>query len=394
MDAVLRASTQLAGQQRGSDDLVHSFLHLLQKTTGMDRALLLLAGEHGIEVSAGVSGGALTDNAAESYSTHIARYVSRTGEQVARQAPAEDPRFQSCPYLAARRPQSVMCMPLVRGATLIGAVYLESARSSIVLAREQTPAVQALVPAHRRRLRIVPATPVGMQEQDGQIRKASYDLAALERVKSHLAKFVPNRVKELIETEPDRLTEESAPTDVSVLFLDIVGYTRLSETLASNDLEDLLETYFSAYAQDIHANGGDISEVLGDGLLVLFHDADPGAHAQAATRAALAMMETTALVNRRTEQRWPPIEVHVGINSGLVALGFTRLQGVSGDRWTYSATGSATNIAARIAALASDGEVLVGEATAQRIRPDFALVPLGPQNLKNVSKPVEVFRVR
>jgi class 3 adenylate cyclase len=77
-----------------------------------------------------------------------------------------------------------------------------------------------------------------------------------------------------------------------------------------------------------------------------------------------------------------------------VALGFTRLQGVSGDRWTYSATGSATNIAARIAALASDGEVLVGEATAQRIRPDFALVPLGPQNLKNVSKPVEVFRVR
>jgi predicted ATPase/class 3 adenylate cyclase len=393
VDAVLRASTQLAGEQRGSDDLVHSFLHLLQKTTGMDRALLLLAGEHGIEVGAGVSGGALTDNAAESYSTHIARYVSRTGEQVARQAPAEDPRFQSCPYLAARRPQSVMCMPLVRGATLIGAVYLESARSSIVLAREQTPAVQALC-QHIAVAYESSRDARRLQEQDGQIRKASYDLAALERVKSHLAKFVPNRVKELIETEPDRLTEESAPTDISVLFLDIVGYTRLSETLASNDLEDLLETYFSAYAQDIHANGGDISEVLGDGLLVLFHDADPGAHAQAATRAALAMMETTALVNRRTEQRWPPIEVHVGINSGLVALGFTRLQGVSGDRWTYSATGSATNIAARIAALASDGEVLVGEATAQRIRPDFALVPLGPQNLKNVSKPVEVFRVR
>ncbi|GAG04348.1 unnamed protein product, partial [marine sediment metagenome] len=62
-------------------------------------------------------------------------------------------------------------------------------------------------------------------------------------------------------------------------------------------------------------------------------------------------------------------------------------------RWTYTARGLVTNVAARIGAQASNGQVFLSKATAGRVKDQFSLTPLGKFNLKNVSEEVEIFEV-
>ncbi|MBI4640273.1 MAG: adenylate/guanylate cyclase domain-containing protein [Candidatus Tectomicrobia bacterium] len=88
-----------------------------------------------------------------------------------------------------------------------------------------------------------------------------------------------------------------------------------------------------------------------------------------------------------------PITVNIGINSGLASVGSTRFEGVSGTRWTYTATGSVTNLAARIGKVATQGEILIGEETAKRVEEHFPLQPIGERSLKNVSEQVPIYQV-
>ena len=83
-----------------------------------------------------------------------------------------------------------------------------------------------------------------------------------------------------------------------------------------------------------------------------------------------------------------------GINTGPALLGATKMEGRAGTRWTYTASGLTTNIAARLAALAKGGEIVVSEETRARLDPDVAAEDLGIQPLKNVERPVRAFRLR
>ena len=76
-----------------------------------------------------------------------------------------------------------------------------------------------------------------------------------------------------------------------------------------------------------------------------------------------------------------------------VAVGSTKFEGATGTRWTFTATGPTTNLAARIGALASGGTIYVGETTAQRLAQSFELRDLGPQPFKNMREPVIVYEI-
>jgi class 3 adenylate cyclase len=91
--------------------------------------------------------------------------------------------------------------------------------------------------------------------------------------------------------------------------------------------------------------------------------------------------------------QFPPIAVNIGINSGLALVGATRLQGVGDARFTFTATGSVTNVAARLGAFATGGSVVLSQATALRLGQAFPLEALGALQLKNVSEPVQAWRL-
>jgi len=219
-------------------------------------------------------------------------------------------------------------------------------------------------------------------------------LELLEQLKGELSKFVPEAVKRLLEQNPNATELEKRNVEVSVLFLDIAGYTKLSEQLEPKRLNQLVQTYFSSFLELIHGQHGDINETAGDGLMVIFQ-AQPSAgdHALNATRAAFAIRQRTEQLNEEYGGVFPPVGLHMGVNSGEALVGATKIGAGASQRWTFTATGPTTNIAARFAGSAQTGEIIVGPPTADRIRSHFVLESLGERTFKNVSQPIRVFRV-
>lgn len=226
------------------------------------------------------------------------------------------------------------------------------------------------------------------------LRESRQRLEVLEQIKGELSKFVPEAVKQLLERDPNATELEKRAVEVSVLFLDIAGYTRLSEQLDPKQLNRLVQTYFSSFLEIIHAHHGDVNETAGDGLMVVFQSGPTAAdHALNATRAAFAIRQRTVALNEEFVGLLQPIQLHMGANTGEALVGATKLGGASAQRWTFTATGPTTNVAARLAAFAGEGEIVVGPVTAERIRGHFVLESLGERTFKNVSAPIRVYRV-
>jgi class 3 adenylate cyclase/HAMP domain-containing protein len=219
-------------------------------------------------------------------------------------------------------------------------------------------------------------------------------LELLEQLKGELSKFVPESVKRLLEQNPNATELEKKSVEVSVLFLDIAGYTKLSEQLDPKRLNQLVQTYFSSFLEIIQGHHGDINETAGDGLMVIFQ-ADRAAtdHALNATRAAFAVRQRTERLNEEYGGVFPAIALHMGINTGQALVGATKIGAGAAQRWTFTATGPTTNQAARFAGSAQGGEIIVGPETAARIRAHFVLESLGERSFKNVSQPIRVYRV-
>lgn len=206
----------------------------------------------------------------------------------------------------------------------------------------------------------------------------------------HWKNLVPRNAAVLLEQSGRSAVPAKTMREVAVLFVDIEGCTRLCEDLPPREMNEVREAYFSKYLDIVRAAGGEVTEVLGDGLLALFEGPDLTENVSAALTVARRIQARTAGLNRR-RRRHDPIIVNMGLNAGLALTGLTRLRGRSGERWVYSASGPVTNIAARLAALASGGHALTTKATADLL--GCGCRPVGPRILKNVTGPVDVVEI-
>ena len=226
------------------------------------------------------------------------------------------------------------------------------------------------------------------------LQESRQRLVLLEQLKGELSKFVPDAVKKLLEQNPNATELEKRTAEVSVVFLDIAGYTKLSEQLDARRLNQLVQTYFSSFLEIIQSHHGDVNETAGDGLMVIFQSERSATdHALNATRAAFAIHQRTGTLNEEYGGIFPAVQLHMGINTGEALVGATKLGTSAGQRWTFTATGPTTNVAARFAGSAQGGEIVVGPTTAERIRGHFVLESLGERAFKNVSQPIHVYRV-
>jgi DNA-binding response OmpR family regulator len=242
-------------------------------------------------------------------------------------------------------------------------------------------------PIHRQEL--IARVRTALKVQKATDRK----FGALLSIKNHLAKFVPVAVRRVIEENPEAPGLEKRQEDLSVLFVDVSGYTNLSQRMAEEQITSLIERYFSHFLDCIQEEGGDITEMAGDGIMALFRSSDPQEHARHAARAALKILEVTHRLNREHPDAGTPIAVHMGLNSGRAGVGSTRLEGALGSRWTFTASGPVTNLAARLADAATPGSILVGPETAWRIGSKFTLEHIDIGELKNLAEKVEGYRL-
>jgi len=100
-----------------------------------------------------------------------------------------------------------------------------------------------------------------LKETNAAWRTALRKVELLEHVKTHLGKFVPTSVLQIVERDPTAPALDKREQDVTILFLDIAGYTSLSETLDQEKVNSIVERYFSSFLDDMYANRGDIKLV-------------------------------------------------------------------------------------------------------------------------------------
>jgi class 3 adenylate cyclase len=216
----------------------------------------------------------------------------------------------------------------------------------------------------------------------------------LHKIKRVLGHFVPETAKDIIEKDPGKKgLLDKYVQDTTVLFLDIEGFTLLVQRYSQEKINRAIESYFSTFLDVIQKNRGDINETAGDGMMVIFQDPDPVQHAKNATQTALQIWEKCLKMPENGDPDLFPIQVNIGIQSGEAYLGSTKMRSNEAERWTFTASGAVTIMAARLANYARGGQVLIAQDTARRVEKFFSLSPLGKISLKNIKDSGEVYEM-
>ncbi len=159
-----------------------------------------------------------------------------------------------------------------------------------------------------------------------------------------------------------------ARREITVLFLDIRGYTTLTESVAPEKMLALLDRFYDTASAAVFAHEGQVNKFLGDAVLALFGalPEEGSDHAARALRAAAAIQRSLAQDEelRALEAEVGPVATGAGVNTGEATVG---LVGRRRIRIEYTALGDPVNVAARLQTLATEGEVMIGESTLRAV---------------------------
>lgn len=179
--------------------------------------------------------------------------------------------------------------------------------------------------------------------------------------------------------------------EVTVLFVDIRGFTTLAEQQAPEETIELLNAYYTLMFEAITAQGGLVNQIVGDGLMALFGAPRPLDEAPlCAVRCAHDMLDMIELLNaERAPSGSPPLQIGVGVATGDVVAGYTGTQ----HRAVYTCIGDTVNVASRLEAYTkvAGRRVLVDRATAAALNGAVDVEPLGAVMLKGKQREVEIF---
>ena len=178
-------------------------------------------------------------------------------------------------------------------------------------------------------------------------------------------------------------TVEAARRQVTVLFADISGYTRLSSGLDAEETHALLNSFFTAVDAVVRNYGGTIDKHIGDAVMAVFgapvaHTDDP----ERALRAALDIHEAAAALET-------PMKVHAGVASGQVVASVTG----SDAHTEFTVTGDSVNLASRLTDQAKSGETFVSDSVQRALGERFEGDNLGERPVAGLPEPVTVWRL-
>jgi len=173
---------------------------------------------------------------------------------------------------------------------------------------------------------------------------------------------------------------------LTVLFSDLVGSTALSTSMDPEDLRKVIGAYHKCVAETVNRFDGFVAKYMGDGVLIYFgyphaHEDDP----EIAVRTGLALVDA---VPKLSIEAGSPLQVRVGIATGLVVVGDLIGAGEAQER---GIVGETPNVAARVQGIAEPGAVVVADDTRRLLGNLFELKELGPKNLKGITGAVRAW---
>jgi adenylate cyclase len=359
------------------DRLLRAVVDMTFQVMEVDRVTILLRNETTGELVPTLSKSRLGDTQVQQVPRSIVdKVVEERVAVVSHNAPA-DSRFKGR-SIVTQSVRSAMCSPLLDAHDqILGLLYVDNLSAPGTFNDED---LQFLVAFSG-----LAALGIKNSRFADQSRREALVRSNFERY------FAPNVAADIAQQDGTiRLGGERRA--VTVLFSDIRGFTAMAESMGPDAVAQLLSEYFSEMVEVIFEHGGTLDKFIGDAVMALWgapisHSDDP----DRALEAALAMQGAIEELNRGwAASGRPEIGVGIGISHGEVFAGNIG----SHRRLEYTVLGDAVNVAARLCAEASPGEILVSEALLHVIRGPVDYEFLPELGLKGKSQVVQVYRVK
>ena len=225
------------------------------------------------------------------------------------------------------------------------------------------------------------------QTLEARVRAQVEELERLGR----LRRFLSPQVADLIVSSGNEALLDSHRREITVVFVDLRGFTAFAETAGPEEVMEVLHQYHAEMGRLILDAEGTLEHFAGDGLMVFFNDPVEMRDAEErAVRMALAMRGRVEALVPDWRRHGYDLHFGMGIAQGPATLGAIGFEG----RWDYGAIGTVTNLAARLCGEAKSTEILVSQRVAGAVEDRVPLEALGALTLKGFARPVSAFRVR
>ncbi|MCZ8518013.1 MULTISPECIES: adenylate/guanylate cyclase domain-containing protein [Paenibacillus] len=219
--------------------------------------------------------------------------------------------------------------------------------------------------------------------------KTYFESLQIQYITRQFGRYVsPDLVKQIARSEQE-IRLGGISKELTILFLDVRGFTSLSEKLKPEEVVDFLNTLFDLITERALESGGTIDKFMGDAAMILYNaPLDVPDHAYRAVKTACEIQEGMSRVRREVYDKYGvEIAVGIGIHTGDVIVGNIG----SYLRMDYTAIGDNVNTAARIESSTGPHQIFVSEATYARTSEAFRYRDAGEKLLKGKSMPVKIY---
>jgi class 3 adenylate cyclase len=264
---------------------------------------------------------------------------------------------------------------------------------ALILGRNLSGPVRALAKASRSisEGRFDARVPVRSRDEIGELAESfnrmAEDLALKEHYRDLLMKVSDEAVAQAMISGGLDLELGGEVKEATILFCDIRGFTALTEEMSPCEVIAILNEHMTAMTVVTRENHGVVDKFIGDAIMGVFGCLKSyGNDAAHATRCALGMIAERERLNQTSPL---PLSIGIGLATGQVVAGCMG----STDRLNYTVLGSRVNLAARLASQAGNMEIIIDDATLERLDESFSAEPLGPLALRGFSSAQSAYRL-
>jgi adenylate cyclase len=220
-------------------------------------------------------------------------------------------------------------------------------------------------------------------------QRVDEQVAQIERL-GRLKRFFSPQLAELIVAGGTEDPLKTHRREVTVVFLDLRGFTAFAESSEPEEVMGVLREYHGEMGKLVLEHEGTLERFTGDGMMIFFNDPVPVPNpAERAIRMALAMRDLVGELTVKWRKQGYELDFGVGIAQGYATIGGIGFEG----RWDYGAIGTVTNLASRLCGEAKPGQILIPQRLMGTVEGLVNVEPVGELTLKGFHRPVSAYNI-
>jgi class 3 adenylate cyclase len=331
-------------------------------------------------------------------STSVIQRVERERQPMLTIDAQADPRFKLEESILRYNMRSILCTPLTRGEKLLGLLYLDNRLIANLFTEKELELMVAFgaqaaiaidnASAYRQLEDLTDTLEQRVRQRTEELRVQEREIARLQKEK--ISRFLPSNLADMIMSGEHEDFLKGHRKEITVVFIDLRGFTAFVEKSDPEDVMTILREYQSAMGHLVSEYGGTLERFIGDAVMVYFNDPLPCPnHAQQAVKMATGMREAIYFLQEEWTKRGIQLGAGIGIATGYATIGAVGFK----ERLDYAAIGPVTNLAARLCSEAQHGQILISDRVLASVKAFIKAETIGEVTLKGIQRPVAVSQV-